>query len=156
MFEPKDGAWVRYAGKYYRVKNGTLYLIDGQAVPDAFGYYRFFGGSNEFILDGCVTTVRKAVAAAKRARYIVLWFENRYYGGPEEGGWWYNAGYPEEVVAVLDDEEFDEQWLRMEARCEDRNVGRRPLGSVLSDGYYRVAQTREYPDPYPTERPVYC
>lgn len=156
MWNVHDGAFVRYNGKYYRVLNGRLVLIDGRAMPDKFGYFRYFGKENPITLGGVETTIGEAVKVADSMRYVVLWFNTRDYGGPEEGGWFYDTGEPQKVYAVGPDEDLDAKLGEVREMADKRNVGRRSLGSVLSTGRYSVSWENEYPASYPSEVPYYC
>lgn len=81
---------------------------------------------------------------------VAIYLIDRAYGGPEEGGWYYNRGVivdcPLDGIDVYDlTRLFPADQLDQARICRDQlqakldagpNVGRRDIGSVLSNGSY--------------------
>jgi len=88
-------------------------------------------------------------------KYVTIWFKNRQFGGPEEGGWWYDTGYPEFIFPAYTDEEVEDLKLKAERFITENNEGRRPIGSVLSEGLYSVSVENVYPEAFPAVIPHY-
>lgn len=92
-------------------------------------------------------------------KYIVSVFKiDRAYGGPEEGGWWYDCGELVRTIRIFSN--YDHA-LKFYRRLNERldatlNVGRRSIGSVLSEGKYRAMIDEDVvPRYYPESRPHY-
>jgi hypothetical protein len=79
---------------------------------------------------------------------------DRLFGGPEEGGWWYDTFMPLRTFYVPT-KQLPELKRRLEKVVKHMNVieGRRPISSVLSDGYYVLLNGMV--EAYPIERPHY-
>ena len=97
---------------------------------------------------------------------VAVYMVDRVYGGPEEGGWYYTAGLPDTDMAQFtrlfkgQGEEAPAAARRYRDRLAKRlvdklNVGRRDIGSVLSEGQYMACLEEGYPAAFPQERPHY-
>lgn len=85
--------------------------------------------------------------------YVNVYLDDREYGGPEEGGWWYDTSRIRRVVPTT--REHAEE-LKKRLELEFSNEGRRSdIGSVLSEGRYRVAIEPSYGQTTPETRPRY-
>lgn len=82
---------------------------------------------------------------------IAIYHVDLVYGGPEEGGWYFEAGSLTDLTEVLLETEKNRE--KLQAICDERNEGRRPLSSVLSEGRYSVCNY--VGDYYPKERSYY-
>ena len=114
--------------------------------------------------------------------YVNMYLDDRAFGGSEEGGWYYNCGtpadgwvsepiycfdgwgpaIPEEVQieTIAKDlrryfEEIYTEIGRAEMWAEERNEGRPDIGSVLSEGRFRVQVERDEARAYPEYIPHY-
>jgi len=92
---------------------------------------------------------------------VSIYMVDRAYGGSEEGGWWYDCGEPAleyaehtRIFTTLEDARAYREELH--ELCGELNVGRRDIGSVLSDGQYAaIVDWGHYPTAYPATRPHY-
>lgn len=87
--------------------------------------------------------------------YVNVFMETREYGGPEEGGWWYNALQPISSEVAVDYDHAAEIQHEYESGHYS-NEGRPSLGSVLSNGRYRVVIDDKPAHMRPFGRPHYC
>ena len=101
---------------------------------------------------------------------VAIYDVNRYCGGSEEGGWWYSAGtrvdeplagIPGSLLCTVFRTTDLDGAISFAAHLQrlldtTANVGRRPISSVLSDGWY-YAEVRDGfpPRHYPRETPHY-
>ena len=91
-----------------------------------------------------------------REIWVNLYLENRAYGGPQEGGWWFDYGTVEGSipVQVRDAKTMMEIMARF---VQDGNESRNSdVGSVVSEGRYKVCLEFSKGEPWPKEKPVYC
>ena len=102
------------------------------------------------------------VSLTREPPYTVSFFlVDRAYGGPEEGGWWYGCGEPaHELVQFVRlfhfREDADAYTAKLRRRVEPVvNKGRRPIGSMLSEGQYQVRVSDGFPRAFPATRPHY-
>lgn len=93
---------------------------------------------------------------------VAAYLVDMAYGGPEEGGWWYEAGEPVvdsdlPLPAFFTDREEARLAVQTMQKTLDAtvNVGRRPIGSVLSEGRYRARMEAGLPKPFPETLPHY-
>ena len=95
--------------------------------------------------------------------YIVaVYLTDRCFGGPEEGGWWYEAGQLTRIMRIFRSQERAYGYCRrlntrLQSRAIGPNIGRRDIGSVLSDGEYQANVWENMaPAGFPERRPHYC
>jgi hypothetical protein len=93
---------------------------------------------------------------------VAVYLVDKQFGGHEEGGWWYDAGYPvldADLPLPLFFKNYAEARLAVNAMQKTLdagvNVGRRSIGSVLSEGVYRACVEAGLPKPFPETRPYY-
>lgn len=107
--------------------------------------------------------VHPLLAKTSSRKTASQWWVNGYevyrqYGGPEEGGWWYDEYEPtgEQWGPFSSrDEAFEKYDELHDTLVKERNGGRYPLHSVLSDGKFTVAVEDHMPRRDPETRPRY-
>lgn len=91
--------------------------------------------------------------------YVVsVYLADKSWGGAEEGGWWFDCGEHIKTIKVFHNEDRAWQWAHRMQRLLDRTVnkGRRPISSVISQGWYTsMVHEGIPPKHYPDVRPHY-
>ena len=109
-------------------------------------------------IDGCVYHDE---CPSRHTYLVAVYLEDRAFGGPEEGGWWYDTGELVRVTKSFASKDRARQYAsrlnrRLQSRAFGPNLGRREIGSVLSEGEYCARVERDTaPSHYPERRPRY-
>ena len=96
---------------------------------------------------------------------VAVFLVDRAYGGPEEGGWWFDTGTvadPDTAGDIpcprwfINEDEARDFKDELQARLDNGiNVGRREIGSLLSEGRYEAITCDGWPQNFPARRPHY-
>ena len=86
--------------------------------------------------------------------YVNVYLHDRAFGGSEEGGWWYDTYEILQVIPVMGLKDANTVKAIL-SDGEYTNTDRRDVGSVLSEGVYRIEIEDHMGESKPERRPHY-